>query len=665
MGLTDRRRLEYLAKLFVAVAFTAPILIAGQISIADETLRRQFESVGETRVAALIEQLGHENFHMRTSAQQSLDKIGLPAYEQLRKALDHPNIQIARSAEYLLRSQNVNWALESDSVEVRTRLQDYSSLDTNNRQTRLLELTVLGTDDSLLALGRIAKFENNELCSRTAAIELLKKLSDFDESRRKQLAQSLLLTIGDSTRTSTRWLEAFSKQTLGLQPFELSQWTQFAQQLIEDLRRTSTTTFASTSLRENLFRQQKLQVLHFYEWLVSWVRTQHDREQALSIAMQSAHLATDNLHATHEFCTWALSVDLPELVIDIFKRISNQNPAEKTGQAGVVLDPLDPQVLYLVAEAYKQLGEESKANETADRARGIPAIRSALLGQLARNNLPEIQAQQRFSLAVALVKRGLFEWAEAELEEATKLEIGSAASRGSIRLALAELYREGMKYEQAYRVMEKYVNAPPPPDRNLPLAEDFAAKLAHVYWYKALHQEQLDNHDAAFQALMLACELNDESRELNPDIIIFGFQIAKSPAEKQAIQKYFEKTVRRFRSDVAELESSLIQIAGNSTNTEVLANSCNQLAWLLACCNSNVDEAIKLSSRSLEFDPEIESYLDTMARCQFAAGNLESALDYQQRAVAKSPHSRSMKKQLQEIRQAISEKSQQQVDDAK
>jgi predicted Zn-dependent protease len=84
-----------------------------------------------------------------------------------------------------------------------------------------------------------------------------------------------------------------------------------------------------------------------------------------------------------------------------------------------------------------------------------------------------------------------------------------------------------------------------------------------------------------------------------------------------------------------------------------LAQACNQLAWLLANCNAHLDEAIYLSGRSLEIDPDSYAYLDTMSRCQFAAGRLKEAVDYQRRAVAKAPHDRMLNAQLAEIEAAL------------
>ncbi len=295
--------LTELRSTYARIAIVLACLLSNTVSssrlCADDSPIAANRSSLEAQIAGLIEQLGHENYRVRVNAHQMLDRIGLPAYEQLRVALDHSNVQIARSAEYLLRSQNVTWWLESDSHEVRTRLQDYSSLDLNNRQTRLLELANLATDDAMLALTRVAKFENSELCSRAAALELLKKLTSIEPSRREKLAQSILLTLGNANRPATQWLETYSKQAVGSLAFDLNVWTNYADRLGADLKNTSNSNYLLKGSRDQAFMQQKLQVLQFYEWLVGWIRSDQDRDQALAVARKSTSLATQNLHAVH------------------------------------------------------------------------------------------------------------------------------------------------------------------------------------------------------------------------------------------------------------------------------------------------------------------------------------------------------------------------------
>ncbi|MFO0943899.1 MAG: hypothetical protein U0930_24450 [Pirellulales bacterium] len=643
-------------KIFRASIRLAICLVAGLGSSTyavalDDPPTRSSEGDTQAQVLQLIEQLGDANFRVRAKAQQALEKIGLPAYEELRKAQDHTNIQIARSAEYLLRSQNVVWWLDTDSYEVKSRLQDYSSLDTNNRQTRLLELANLGTDDSLLALARIAKFESNETCSREAAIGLLGKLSSIEPERKSRLSRSVLLMLGTPNRSATEWLETFCSQVFGSKEFQLDVWRDYAEKLGQDLKRSAAKNYVIKGPREQLFKQQRQQVLKFYEWVVGWIRREQDRETALQVAKQSIDLASENLHAAHEYCTWALSVDLPELVVALISRI--QTNADNAGaQPGIkaLLGPVDRdrhRMMYLLAEAYRKMGDEKLAEQAATEAREAPDKQSAAMVQLARGNLFEIIVIQRTSQAKLLKDRGLFDWAEAEYLAA--IAVGSK-SELDVRLELAEMYREGKQFTQAAAVMEKIAQMPPPADRNLPLADNFQEKQAYFHWYKALVANESGNTSLAIEQLLTACEFNDQCDEPNPDIVITLHRMKLSDEAKAKVNANVKRLIEKYRFEISQAESTLIQQA---TGTQQVAQLCNQLAWLLASCEINVEEAQYLSRRSLEFDPDEPSFLDTMARCQLAAHKYEEALKYQKRAVAASPHSRSMKSQLAEIEKAL------------
>ncbi len=334
------------------------------------------------------------------------------------------------------------------------------------------------------------------------------------------------------------------------------------------------------------------------------------------------------------------------------EKFANPQPGLQLQKArpASLFDRENSQLLYLMAEAHRKLGNEVEANQFADQARQIPIARLALMNQLARNSVPEIQAIQRVNISRSLKERGQFDWAIAELDEAIKLE---TKSENGIRLELAELYRDSKQYGKAIETMDKIVSQPPPADRNLPLADDFSYMLASYHWYQALDASEKGNREKAVAELLIACQKNEESHEANPDIIIALYRIAKTPEEKAAFRTHFNKLVDKYRSDVAESENTITQAVGALSSTQRLAEYCNQLAWLLANCETNVEEAIYLSQRSLEFDPKMHTYLDTMARCCLAAGRLDEALEYQKQAVAGSPHSLSMKGQLAEIERAI------------
>jgi tetratricopeptide (TPR) repeat protein len=601
-------------------------------SWADDTGIRRVESSqsDETRgfVAQLIEQLGDENFRVRSNAMTALDRIGLTAFEQLRQALDHPNAQVALSAEYLLLSQNVVWWLDTDSQEVRERLQDYSSLSSRERQTRLQELALIGTNDALMALCRIAKFESNEWVSRAAALQLLKVLVKLDQQRVEPLCQSILLVLDRAERTAARWLSTHASHLLGLESVGIDTWKGFADELTLEV-----------SQNQRIRGEQKLLVLQYYEWMTEWALKQQGRLATLDMVRPSMRLVEPNPYAVREYGYWALEMALPELIVELSEVYESffEN---------------DQELSYLLAEAYLKSGDQSRAQQLAQQALNLPIARSKLLGQLARGNASEIEAARRETQARRLRERGLFDWAEAEYRAAIELE---SRGKDALRIALAEFYWEGGQYDKAAAILEQaaQVNAA---DKNLPGSlVDHAAIVAHYNWYRALQAVKEGSRDRAIEYFGLALEANATASMQNPDILIALYKNAKSDDDWRLFHSHFDAMVNRYRSLVTGEEARLAQSNfGQFANAGAdLAEACNQLAWLLSNCQTSVEEAVYLSQRSLEYYPEIPAYLDTMARCAFAAGSLESALEFQRKAILKAPHDRMMQSQLAEIEAAL------------
>lgn len=80
---------------------------------------------------------------------------------------------------------------------------------------------------------------------------------------------------------------------------------------------------------------------------------------------------------------------------------------------------------------------------------------------------------------------------------------------------------------------------------------------------------------------------------------------------------------------------------------QLLATELNRLAWLMACTRRSPRQAIELATQALSIDPENVHYLDTLARCQFAAGNVGLARKYARSALRLSPRSAYLQTNLQ------------------
>ena len=85
----------------------------------------------------------------------------------------------------------------------------------------------------------------------------------------------------------------------------------------------------------------------------------------------------------------------------------------------------------------------------------------------------------------------------------------------------------------------------------------------------------------------------------------------------------------------------------------------NQWAWLVSNTEGDFQKAIRYSHRSLELNTKGESgeasFLDTLGRCYFAAGDFENAVKYERMAVAKIDYMQVMQRQLALFEKALAE----------
>jgi tetratricopeptide (TPR) repeat protein len=89
----------------------------------------------------------------------------------------------------------------------------------------------------------------------------------------------------------------------------------------------------------------------------------------------------------------------------------------------------------------------------------------------------------------------------------------------------------------------------------------------------------------------------------------------------------------------------------------------NQWAWLISNTEGDFSQAIAYSHRSLELIPDGAgesagaSFLDTLGRCYYAAGDYENAVKYQRQAVEKVNYMQVMQRQLALFEKTLAEKT--------
>ncbi|HBE70183.1 MAG TPA: hypothetical protein DDW52_18700, partial [Planctomycetaceae bacterium] len=162
----------------------------------------------------------------------------------------------------------------------------------------------------------------------------------------------------------------------------------------------------------------------------------------------------------------------------------------------------------------------------------------------------------------------------------------------------------------------------------------------------AIEEEQFD------QAAEYLVESTLAGNELNPDAVIAFRQLASQKRFEKTYLELLDRARQQHRETVLEAEQAYVSNNDRQRKNTLelnLALACNQLAWLLAKCEVDQQEALQLSRRATELRPDRASLIDTYARCLFAAGNTVEAIRQQRQAIALSPHERQYHRQLAEF----------------
>ena len=608
----------------------------------------------QKQIARLIEQLGDENFQTRRAAEFALVRIGLPAFEQLRQAMNHPNVQIEVAARYLVRSQSVTWWLDTDPLSVRQVLQDYNDLKNEDRETAMQKLASEKSDDAIMALCRIAHYESSEKLSKSAALYLMETMVDRLEAQEaKKLTLHVREAMGDSQRPAAEWIETLIDAIDEGAP-NAERWRTVAK--LEYMLLEKTPRDTSKSL---VMRLHRVIAAHFIK--------HSERQMALEIVRPCLDLVENKTMQVRSAAMWAIDAGLPELVSELGERHRELFVAE-------------PLLGFLLAESYLATGDAERAQTSAESA-SQSIVRS--LGDQNTVSREDIAAIQRYEMAESLRLRGMYKWAQREYEKALHPELpprketpdraglkpavegqirGELQPRAElrVRLALAELLTESEEYAQAADTLGEYiakVQENPAEKERLEknnsgndAQSDYAFLLGNFNYFSGkaalLNGELTVANSFYLQALQFYPE--------NPDILIAMKTTCQPGVNDQTYQQALAERIAAFHETIAGLEREVINADRilRQNKEYLLAAQCNQLAWLLSNTHERASEAVQLSLRSLELIPDYGIYQDTLARCYFAAGNVDQAIATQELAVKNEPFQRSMLRQLEEFKAA-------------
>ncbi len=604
----------------------------------------------DAEIAELIEGLASDSYAMRIRCRDRLMRIGLAAFDQLREARNHPDSEVAIVARRLTSGLHVEWSTSSDTSEVRDLLTEYGSQGVTQRSKRIEAIAELPRGEAFSPLLRLARFEQDPVLARTAVLALIgldgrsppshESISapprpDDDSKKTEITSQSEAAQIENASlqplRISSEWLLQYAADLRSGQ-LDVPAWEQLIAQNREQLAVDD-----SDAIDE--FHVSGVELLALVRATAERALARGDKDDAVQIMVANVDLISTKTQRLIETATWALDHALDRVVIAIYE--SYPELVEKSAI-----------LLYSVAEAFLQLDRESDATKLANAALSINPLSQQGDTPMHPQTI-EYNALAHIELASELVERGLFRWGEQEYNLVIDhLPVDTVVSSYA-RLRLATMFGDMQRHADVVKTLT-------PMAERIDQDDEFRDRLIARRMPYTDVQSTLDFHrglllidkgevDAAKPVLRKAYELNKE----NIDILIAMYQLEGDQQWKESVARMLDAQIKSAQSAIDNARTNTQGIGLFRTSPLELAQHLNTYAWLVSNTSGDTAKALLYSKESLKLSPGRSALMDTCARCYFAEGDLEAAVEMQAEACRLTPHSPPLLRQLKEFQDAL------------
>lgn len=565
------------------------------------------------RIQHLIRDLGSPQYTTRRSAANELRQIGAEAFDLLYAASDDADPEIAASANYLLRQIPVRWVQPDDSNAVRNVMRNYAQETETARLASVDKLDRLSDDGGNAALCRIARYDRSPLVSRSAAMAVIRP-DEKPATNSKLDPNAIERELGASNRPPVLWLRQYLMQ-LRDPAASVAGWKRLIEQ------ETATLDKASGDTTSDI-------VLGLTWNLADLYRQLGDRGALNSTLDRMIGLASEGSDDTLcDLLAW-LAENKSWDALDTFL----------TKQQARIEQSKRP--LYYAALAREKQGKHDVAEDLASKAAAIAV---------------QPNTNEGLSIAKDLEERSKFDWAVREYRQSIEKSPKESIEHILARLWLSELMRDYDHNKDAADTLEPLVNSLNEGTVSRIYNQDrkmFAERLrlpppgeiaGNYHFYRACQYLAEKDLPRAKSELDLAINFDPK----DADILIAMYRFPQADADwHRGVVDRIHKMADKFQRDIDD-------------NPRDPSNY-NQWAWLISNTEGDVHRAIRYSQRSLELNNHGESgessFLDTLARCYFAAGDYENAVKYERRAIEKNDHLQVMRRQLAEFEQALAKK---------
>jgi len=595
-------------------------------------------SAGSVEARKLVEALGSDSYATRLQARVKLQRMGLQAIDELRRATSDLDSEISLTAKSIVASYSIVWFTSDDPDVVSDALEGYGAESIPERQARILLLAEFPNRIGLPALVRIARFESSTRLRRRATTEILGQVIDRDPAKRKANAALIIKGLGSAAQQANEVLQVYANDLASGQ-YSAEQWRMLVRKQRDALDSLSSDEVTRAS------------VLSFVRICAVHAASLGKKEEAFRLAVENFDLVPATTNDLIEACNWATDNQLYPLVFELFAK--NRPMFDRSAV-----------LLYGYAFALRGKGDEEEAVRVADNA-----FRLSPLGQtketleaMQPRELEEI-AKMRREIAVSLRARGMFEWAEREykhvIDSVPIVDKDSVACRSDLSIMLSELGRHQDVIDLLGPLLERIekddeFKAEVQADRNLSMY--LSGWDSRVEYHKALldlekHADDEPGNEAILDRARKRMMSAYISNPRDIDVLIKMYRTKGDQSWRDAVKTQLASAERVRSTTIGNYKDALARGGGNGQVEASLAEALNNYAWLICNTEGDYKQALKYSLESLEIR-EDSAKLDTCGRCYFVMGDFDNAIRVQKRALALEPHSPPLKRQLREFEQA-------------
>lgn len=567
----------------------------------------------EEELATLVAALGADDFAAREAAAARLAELGSIAADALLTAAEvNPDLEVALRARWLVEAMPL--ASQHDAPDAAAELQRIARGDYGTRVRGMHRLLRLDADAGVEPLARLVRLERTPMGSRVAAALLAREWEPDDpywEANRPRILAGL--------RASRRPAAAFLRAVVDFSApdaVDRDAALDAAAGALGTLERGGADP-AGSSIDEGQVSDPSVDTTTlriFRRVLVEMLVAADRRADAQAEAgklLAACWEAPQDEDLTAAELEWAVAHGLPEAVDLLATRWPEW-----------AID--NPLVAYAAALAFRARDMPERATTLADAA-------------FAQTTGRPTEFTDRLRVAMQLARWGAPDWATREYARIVDDPQSPPEEFALAGILFSEFLHDQDRDDEAATVLERVVVGRPGVangDQVLQrLQRDPRAVRSRMLFFRSCAATARQDAAAARRAI-------DES------LRAYG----KDVDALIALYKLTDNTAAQKADAVAKVGKALAQIDEEIQAVPDEANGFNEYAWLVANTVGDVRKAIQYSKVSLEKSFDSSSYLDTLAHCHAAAGDLQAAVRTQALAARQEPHNRTIRRNLERFR---------------